>query len=127
MKYFLSVSVFLFLVGCGKEAEHNGQTISHWRHALQDPNPKVRIEAANAIGTLGGQAKSAVPELIAAIQDKHDAVRVKAATALWSISQDAKEAVPALTAALKDQSAEVRLCAAGALGEIGPDARESIA
>src|SRR5260370_29151090 len=107
MKYLLGVSVMVFLAGCGKEAEHHGKTVSQWRQAVQDPNPKVRSEAADSLGAIGSQAKSAVPDLIVALQAKDDGFRAKAATAFSSISRQANEAFPALTADLTYKKADL--------------------
>ena len=120
--------------------------------ALHDPDPRLRGEAARALGALG--SPRAVPELIAVLQtDANPDTRMAAAHSLGLFSDhravDAllarladrsenprvrgfaaealagpgeRRAVPALIAALGDPSVEVRFWAAFALGEIGDPA-----
>ncbi|MGI8503683.1 MAG: HEAT repeat domain-containing protein [Hassallia sp.] len=71
--------------------------------ALQNKNPKVRTNAASALGSIGKEAASAVPALTEALKnDKEAQVRTSAASALGSIGEKAASAVPALAEALKD-------------------------
>src|SRR4051812_26415721 len=102
------------LVGCGKEASHQGRTVSEWRKDLRDADPGKRRAAAAALGEIGPKAKAAVPDLAAALKDADAQVRVSASQALWSLAGDARGATYDLIAALEDGNADVRLNAAGA-------------
>jgi HEAT repeat protein/lysophospholipase L1-like esterase len=73
--------------------------------------------AAEALGRVGPEARSAVPDLIAATSDPRPDVRWRAIWALGRIGPAAAQAVPALRAALAD--ADLRWRAAEALGRIG--------
>jgi HEAT repeat protein/lysophospholipase L1-like esterase len=80
--------------------------------------------AAEALGRLGPEAASAVPELIAATSDRRPEVRWRAVWALGRIGPAAKPAVLALRIALADP--DVRWRSAEALGGIGPSAVEAV-
>jgi uncharacterized protein (TIGR03067 family) len=77
-----------------------------------------RYRAAEALGTLGPAAGSAVPALIDALSDQEALVRSAAAQALGKIGAGAKAAVPDVVRALKDGQPLVRAAAAEALGKI---------
>ena len=77
-----------------------------------------RYRAAEALGTLGPAASSAVPALIDALSDQEALVRSAAAQTLGNIGAGAKAAVPDLIRALKDKQPLVRAAAAEALGKI---------
>ncbi|MFO0868056.1 MAG: HEAT repeat domain-containing protein [Pirellulales bacterium] len=64
--------------------------------ALRDRNHPVRVEAAVALGALGKQAQTAVPELRTALVDRRRDVRVPAAQALWRITAEAGPLLPVL-------------------------------
>jgi HEAT repeat protein len=83
--------------------------------ALKDKDPKVRRQAAEALGRLGD--KAAVEPLIAALKDDDRGVRWSAASALGALADN--RAVEPLIAALKDQDAWVRGMVAEALGRLG--------
>jgi HEAT repeat protein len=106
----------------------------HMSQALHDEDEKVRLHAANALGTvgivdfaghcLGHPAKLTIKELIVALQaDKSKAVRAAAADALGLIGAVAKEVVPALVQGLNDEDGYVRERACAALGLIGLNER----
>ncbi|HEY4312630.1 MAG TPA: HEAT repeat domain-containing protein [Pirellulales bacterium] len=63
---------------------------------LNDPNPRVRAEAARALARIGPEAKEAVPALVARLDDPDDDVRQAAARALGQVGPAAASAVPAL-------------------------------
>src|SRR5688572_21122252 len=100
MRTLALFGVAVLLVGCGKEASHQGRTLNEWIKELRDPNPVARRNAANALGELGPKAKPAVPDLGTALKDADDQVRINASKALWSIAADAGAAAPELIVAL---------------------------
>ncbi|MBO1054858.1 MAG: HEAT repeat domain-containing protein [Dolichospermum sp. DET73] len=87
--------------------------------ALKDKYENIRSDAAGALGSIGEEAKAAVPALIGALKDNHAWVRSDAAEALGKIGAEAKTAVPALIGALKDNDSKVRFNAAAALVNMG--------
>jgi HEAT repeat protein len=89
------------------------------RTALDDPDVKIRVRAAQALGPIGPAAKEAVPGLIALLSEENEDPRGSAASALGGIGPAANEAIPALTAALHDKQGPVRYAAAEALGKLG--------
>jgi len=74
--------------------------------ALKDKSEdkEVRSSAAFALGSIGSEAKAAVPVLIEALKDKDNEVRSSAASALGPIGSEAKAAVPVLIEVLKDKN-----------------------
>jgi HEAT repeat protein len=93
------------------------------KRALRDANAHVRIAAATALGNLGAEAHSAIPELVRSLADVNLIFSRLAAQALSRIGQ---RAVPGLIAALLNRDSNVRREAAWALGEIGPAAAEAL-
>ena len=100
------------------------------KRALKHREPRVRRDAAVALGHLGPDAKAAVPALIKTLRAEGDTyrqwevaeTRQAAAIALGHIGPAAESAVPALIEALQDKSNGaifLRPAAATALGEIG--------
>ena len=83
--------------------------------ALEDPEPEVRIEAANTAGRV--KLADAVAILTGWLEDVDSGVRAAAAHALGAIG-DARP-LPLLVRALGDADAEVRRAAIGALASIG--------
>ena len=61
----------MIISGCGTSQAPlaGGRPISHWVQALNDPNPKVRKEAAFKLGNVGASDASVIPALIAALKD----------------------------------------------------------
>src|SRR5262245_8418255 len=109
-----------------KEPTFEGKSLSAWVEALKDKDPKIRVQAAKALESIGPKAKAAVPALIDALKDESVLVRGPAAGALGGIGPEAKAAVPALVETLKDKNEHLRCQAALALGKIGPDARAAV-
>jgi HEAT repeat protein len=69
-----------------------------------------------ALGSMGPEAKSAVPELVKLLSDPSSQVRQRSARVLGMIGRPAKEAAPALRKAHEeDRNANVRLAAGQAL------------
>ncbi|MGO8670387.1 MAG: HEAT repeat domain-containing protein [Capsulimonadaceae bacterium] len=87
--------------------------------ALKDPDPRIRIDAAGALGRIGPPAAPAVSALGDAIKGVDVGVTDFAAGALVRIGT---AALPTLETALHDPDARVRRCAANALGQMGPPA-----
>ena len=108
------------------------QRIKRLIQQLDFPLVEDRISAADALGQIGPEAKSAVPDLIEVLKDDDGHVRESATVALGKIGPEAKAAVPYLIEVLKnkDKSDFRRLSAlatfhesaAGALGKIGIEA-----
>src|SRR5947209_5671167 len=97
--------------GCGREASGQGPAVAHWQRALQDPDVRVRRQAADALSQLGGQAA-------AALKDRDRTVREQAAYTLAEIGPPAAAAIPALREALKERDGSVRAAANQALKKI---------
>jgi HEAT repeat protein len=92
-----------------------------------DPDPVVRAGAAQALGSFGSAASSAVPALVGALSDAENAdLRWSAATALGLIGPPAAEALGPLQRLFADPKEEVRAAAREAVSRIGrsgvPDA-----
>jgi HEAT repeat protein len=73
-----------------------GQAVPTLVNTLNDPNPRVRAEAARALARIGPEATEAVPALIARLDDPDEEVRQAAARALGQVGPAAATAVPAL-------------------------------
>ena len=119
---FLSVGlVGIWICGCETQGQTDQeQKVERLIKELQDQD--VRAHAAWALGSIGEDAKDAVPALTQALQDPE--VRGDATEALVQMGKDA---VPALVQALQDQNEYVRLHAAWALGEMGtPEALKAV-
>ncbi len=63
---------------------------------LRSTNLAYRVNAANALGMIGPEAKSQVPDLIEALDDKDETVIAAAVTALALMGDEASRAIPAL-------------------------------
>src|SRR5260370_18298688 len=99
---------------------YEGQSLTHWIAALQDANPKVRLQAATALGKMGvtrsGAAwKPAIPALIERFQDADQAVFPATAVAPGG----SPDAMPDLCRALAHKDAQGRRWSAFARGEMG--------
>ncbi len=93
-----------------------------------DKAAKVREAAADALGTIGPEARGAVGGLAVALKDKQPAVVRAAATALRRMGKDAREAQPELQTVLGDAKAdlEARKESAVALGQISADIPQAL-
>src|SRR5262249_9694493 len=85
---------------------------------LQDPDHVVRIRAATALGSMGDEARAAVPALLELLQANRVCDRLTAAVALGRMGSAAQEALPALCAAADDEDEGVSQLAEWALQEI---------
>ncbi|NEU72804.1 NACHT domain-containing protein [Hassallia byssoidea VB512170] len=107
--------------------ELHQDAVPNLRKALKDTSWQVRRSAAEALGNIGAEASSAVPDLIAALKkDRNYTMRRSAAEALGNIGMKASSAVPQLIAALKDENFKVRGSAAEALGKMGVEASSAM-
>ena len=86
-------------------------------HALHDPEMRVRLDAAAALGKIG---RESVPVLMRALEDKDPEIRHAAAYGLGEVGLDAQPAIPLLTQALQDTNQQVRASAAYSLKLIQP-------
>ncbi|MBY0523825.1 MAG: HEAT repeat domain-containing protein [Gemmataceae bacterium] len=90
---------------------------------LEDGDPKVRTEAARALGNVG---RAGVPFLTNLLAHPETTVRREAAASLGKIGPDAADAVPVLARLLRDSDLKARLAAATALSAIGQPAQAAI-
>lgn len=81
-------------------------------------DPQARQLAAQALGAIGPEASSAIPELLKALDDPDPQMVRWAVFALGGIGPKAKEAVPALQGLTKSSNAYVRFAATRALAKI---------
>ena len=97
----------ILLCGCysGEEEIRSQVDIPRETENLTSPDPTIRMLAAEALGSAGPKAVSAVDPLIEALRDPERGVRTVAATALMGIGPKAKKAVPALQTALQQAQA----------------------
>ncbi len=84
-----------------------------------DPEPVVRMWAADALVRIASRNGGAVAALASGLSDKAYSVRVSAATALGRCGPAASNSVPAMARALGDKRREVKRAAALALGKVG--------
>lgn len=94
--------------------------------AAADARATMRASAADVLGDLGRDARSAVPVLIRALEDHSELVRRNAAQALGLVDTAAHSAAPALTGVLHDADEWVRRNAALALARLGPAAAAAV-
>jgi len=96
---------------------------------LGSQQSQARIAAADALRSMGADARDAVPALITGLQeDKETDLRDAAVRALREIGPDAKDAIPSLIKVLReDKETLVREDAAAALGDIGPNSKKGAA
>ena len=96
-----------------EKAECGGAVTALLRYALESEHVPVRWKAAEALGSMGPEAKEAIPALAKALRDM--SFQARAAEAL---SKMGPEAVPVLIEALGDESVPVRCRAAEALRDM---------
>jgi HEAT repeat protein len=96
-----------------------GKPVSHWLHALHNPDPMERKEAADKLGNVGPADPAACPALADALRDPDAGVRGAAILGLVRCGSAAKAAAPALED-LKEHDPDpgVRRYAGGALEKI---------
>ena len=94
---------------------------------LNGKDTSLRLAAANGLGSIGPNAKHAVPLLTALLKDTNDRMACVAAPgALYRITGDAPM-LAMVIAALRDESRFVRRDAASVLGPIGREGAEAAA
>src|SRR5262245_44264607 len=123
MRRLIVLCLMVASAGCGSSDPRDA---AGWQGRLRDDDPARQAKAAYSLSKLGAEAKTAVPDLIAALKSKSSEVRQNAALALGQIGPDAADAVLALTEALADEEWAVRRQAVLALGQIGEAAKVSV-
>src|SRR5207302_5505445 len=111
MRFFATLVLAVLLSGCGTAKPT--RPVGHWVQALQDPDPRMRKQAAFNLGNIGPADPTVFPALLGAFEDRDAKVRCEAIVALLKFGSDAKEAIPALTNIQRqDRDAKVRSYAA---------------
>lgn len=90
--------------------------------ALEDPDPSVRMYAADALGGVSPATPAVVQALIRRVRDRDRAVHNRAVKALGRIGPAAAPSVPALLDALERRGDWPTATLVQALGNIGPAA-----
>jgi HEAT repeat protein len=85
---------------------------------LRSTNLAHRLNAANALGMIGPEAKSQIPDLIEALGDKEETVIVAAMTALALMGDEASRAIPALQKLTESKNEVLRELAKQAIEQI---------
>ncbi len=120
----LRISAASALTKLAKGRSDQPNAVQILTESLKDPAWRVRRYAADTLGNIGVNAKSAIPQIIAAYnEDKNYTMRQSAVVALGLIGRvsDAKDGLkilPVLNQALNDQSEVVRSSAAEAMRDI---------
>jgi HEAT repeat protein/S1-C subfamily serine protease/DNA-directed RNA polymerase subunit RPC12/RpoP len=97
------------------------------KEALNDSHPEVRGYAVGAIGLLGVDGQSALPDLLKLARAPEVVVRQNAIRALGRMGPEYKEKVmPLIASGLKDSDRDVRLAAGEAVASMGSFGKEDI-
>lgn len=104
----------------------DGAAVPSLTAALQSTDPRVRTQAAWALGRIGPEAQPAVPALAKALQDPIESVRLSAAVTLGLVGPGARPAFQALARGLKDPRENMRARSAEAIFRIGPEAKQAV-
>jgi HEAT repeat protein len=96
--------------------------------ALGDRDDDVRFWATQALGSLGAEARAALPTLITMLQGRDRRLTGRALGIIERIGPEARAAVPHLIAVLESEDSELhsRESVARALARIGPEARAAV-
>jgi HEAT repeat protein len=98
--------------------------VADLRLKTKDANAVVRANAVRAIGMMGEQGASALPDIVAlAAGDPSHVVRTNALMAIGNIGRVDANGIASLRAALKHPEAAVRIAAVAALAKIGEAAQ----
>jgi HEAT repeat protein len=136
------------------ERFHNYRPLSYWVWAIGNGDQNTRRQAAQALASIGPDARPVVPQLVEqallednpaiaqallridpdaavtafakALTESDPRVRERAATALFQLGPQAKAALPALAAAAKDANPGVLEKVFKALERIGPEAAPAL-
>ncbi len=120
---FLAIGVLTaLLAGCESKAPPTltgGKPVAHWIEAMQNPDVKIRKEAAFKLGNAGPRDPAILSALIAAMDDRDAGVRSEAIVAVVKFGTSAADAIPKLNALKsKDRDGKVRRYATKALEKI---------
>ena len=96
------------------------------RQAVDDPSPRVRFEAAQAVFALGHPDEASVDILIRGLRHEDPRVRAFATWTVGEMGGIAKIAVPALVALARQDGGAGKTGALTAIGKIGGAAPETI-
>jgi HEAT repeat protein len=118
-----------FILGNSKvEEKHIKEAVTVLTKMLRDDERIIRYRAAEALGLIGPDASSAIPELIYTTRDnKCFETRQASVFALGAVAADPKNGpqirvLEALYKALKDSASTVRMTAVQSLARLGPPA-----
>ena len=100
--------------------------VSSLMELLEDPSPRLRQRAAEALGMVGAAAHPAVPALLKNLKGPDRDVRQRAADALGWIGKEPSLVVPALIEALKDPDVGVSCFAGDSLAHFRHDATSAV-
>ena len=121
------------LCGCNNSSSRSTEAaqedaLNELRDGLKAENEQARFNAAWAIGNMGPEAQSLVPDLSAVLRnDSSVAVRTMAAQALAHIDPKGEQCIQALGSALaEDESPQVLEKVAESLAKIGPPAAPTV-
>lgn len=96
------------------------------RRGLTDASAAVRIQAAQALGSIGTRAASALPALIQLLQDSDETVRCKSAEALGKIGNHDERVSNALMGLLTEPNPALQIAAAQALGTFKQNSSKAV-
>ncbi len=105
--------------GNGHATQNINGSLGKHIEELNDENPSIRSDAADAIGLLGEDASDAISALSQALHDDYEPVRLNAAYALGAIGE---KAVPVLIENLVSENGQARRKAAYGLAAVGAPA-----
>lgn len=91
---------------------------------LQSREPKIRLQALDALAGMQFAPQEVIPPVVEALEDPDWRIRAEALRALGFIK--AKQALPQIIKAMGDPNETVRTSATYAIGNIGPDAKAAI-
>lgn len=94
--------------------------------AVEDPSPRVRFEAAQAVFALGLPDETSLELLIRGLKHEDPRVRAFATWTLGEMREVAQPAVPALVALARDDGGAGKTGALTAIGKIGGNSPETI-
>jgi HEAT repeat protein len=119
----LCLMVFLLWTGNSWAQVTVDEKIAPLVEKLIDNNARVRLEAHDALVSIGS---SAVSTLVETLSNSDSNLRWRAAWVLGDMGTEAASGVLALTKALQDEDTQVRMYAVLALGAIGTQAKPAV-